>query len=68
MKNSDTPRKKNSLSDYFAISEVFTYFFRKKDPNNKPNFNLRVMHGINKISMLMFLVGLVILITRLLLR
>jgi hypothetical protein len=68
MENNKTSRKKNTVGDYFAISEVFTYFFRKEDPNNKPNFNLRMMHGINKISMLMFLVGLVVLITRLLLR
>lgn len=55
------PREKNSLKDYFAFSEVLFYFFRKKDPNAKPNFNLRMMHGINKISILMFLAALLVL-------
>lgn len=57
-------REKNTLKDYFAIGEVFTYFFRKKDPNHKPNFNLRMMHGINKISILVFLFAVVVLIVR----
>ena len=42
----------------FNFSEVATYFFRKKDPNRKTNFNLRSMHFINKLSMLMFLIAL----------
>lgn len=43
----------------FNFSEVATYFFRKKDPNRKSNFNLRTMHFINKLSMSMFLAGLI---------
>jgi hypothetical protein len=48
----------------FDFREVATYFFRKKDPNRKTNFNLRSMHFINKLSMLMFLVCLVVLAAR----
>ncbi|MEQ9426475.1 MAG: DUF6728 family protein [Cyclobacteriaceae bacterium] len=54
-KKSDQPVK-----EYFNLSEVFTYFFRKKDPNNKPNLNLRMMHGINKFSIIVFLIAFVI--------
>lgn len=43
----------------FDLTEVATYFFRKKDPNRKSNFNLRTMHTINKISILMFLAGVI---------
>lgn len=43
------------MKEYFKISEVFTYFFRKKDPNRKSDFYLKTMHGINKISILVFL-------------
>ncbi|MFD2999094.1 DUF6728 family protein [Pontibacter toksunensis] len=43
------------MKGLFDFSEVATYFFRKKDPNRKSNFNLRAMHTINKISILMFL-------------
>lgn len=45
--------------DLFDFGPVFGYFFRKKDPNRHTNFNLRTMHVINKISMLMFLAGLI---------
>lgn len=34
------------------------YFFRKKDPDRPINFNLKVMHWINRIAILMFLAGL----------
>jgi len=59
-----TKREKNTLKDYFSLGEVLGYFFRKKDSNNKPNFNLRMMHGINKISILMFLVAIVVIVIK----
>jgi len=58
------PRSKNTWKDYFALNEVATYFFRKPNPDHKPNLNLKMMHGINKISMLMFLVCVVVIIVR----
>ncbi|GAA4836809.1 DUF6728 family protein [Algivirga pacifica] len=60
--------KKNTLKDYFSLGPVFSYFFRKKDPNRKSNFNLKVMHGINKISIITFLLGVLFIIGRALLR
>jgi hypothetical protein len=59
-----TPREKNTVKDYFAFGEVLTYFFRKKDPNRKVNFNLKMMHGINKLSILMFLVAIVVILLK----
>lgn len=56
--------KQNSWRDYFALGEVASYFFRKKDPNRPSNFNLRMMHGVNKISILMFLAGLLYMILK----
>lgn len=64
MASEQTKREKNTLADYFAFGEVLRYFFRKPDPNNRPTFNLRMMHGINKISILMFLACVVIIIAR----
>ncbi|WP_245706106.1 DUF6728 family protein [Catalinimonas alkaloidigena] len=55
------------MKDYFALGDLFGYFFRvfrKPDPNHKPNFNLRMMHGINKISIIMFLFALIVMIVR----
>ncbi|SDL63681.1 hypothetical protein SAMN05421823_107118 [Catalinimonas alkaloidigena] len=60
-------RERNTIKDYFALGDLFGYFFRvfrKPDPNHKPNFNLRMMHGINKISIIMFLFALIVMIVR----
>ncbi|KEO74885.1 DUF6728 family protein [Anditalea andensis] len=50
--------KKNNVKDFFQVGAVGNYFFRvfrKPDPNQKSNINLRMMHGINKISIIVFL-------------
>ena len=55
------------FSDYFKIGPVFAYFlrvFRKPDPNQPANLNLRMMHGINRISIVMFLFCIVVMIVR----
>ncbi|MEO7990487.1 MAG: DUF6728 family protein [Chryseolinea sp.] len=57
--------KKRSLKEFFSLGEVGGYFFRKKDPNTKPGFTLRAMHGINKISIVIFLLGVLYLIYKL---
>jgi len=62
---SDIERKdKSSIKDYFQFGELFGYFFRKKDPNRPSNFSIRMMHGINKFSILIFLLGILFLIFR----
>lgn len=38
--------------------------FWRKGQNKTENFNLRVMHGINRVSILMFLIALIVLIVR----
>jgi hypothetical protein len=48
--------------------EFLAYFFRKKDENRPHNFNIAAMHTINKISILMFLIGVIMLIIKLSLR
>ncbi len=48
----DLPKKRN----YLAVGEVFTYFFTKRP---HINFNVRMMHGINKLSIIMFLAALI---------
>lgn len=60
----DEPKKKNSFKDYFQVGEVFGYFFRKKDASRPNNFNIRMMHGINKISIIVFLLGVLFLIIK----
>jgi hypothetical protein len=62
------PQSKPGFKDYFALSEVFGYFFRKPDPNRPKNFNIKAMHTINKISMLMFLIGVILFIFKVVVR
>ena len=55
---------KLTAKEAFDFGPVFGYFFRKKDPNRPSNFNIKVMHGINKISIIMFLIALTVMIVR----
>ncbi len=59
---------KKDLGYYFDFREVLTYFFRKKDPNRPTNTNIKMMHGINKISIIMFLICVIVIVTRFIIR
>jgi hypothetical protein len=61
-------KKKNSFKDLFSLGEVGGYFFRKKDPNRPNNINIRMMHGVNKLSIIVFLLGVLYLIYKLVIR
>lgn len=56
------------LKEYFNVGEVFTYFFRKKDPNAKPSTNMKLMYASNKIAIVVFLICLVVILYRLFIR
>jgi len=58
--NKEDQPSKNTLKDYFQLGEVTGYFFRRKDPNRPTNFNIKVMHGINRISLLIFLAAILV--------
>jgi hypothetical protein len=57
-------KKKMSWKDYFSLGEVGGYFFRKKDPNRPDNVNIKIMHGINKISIIVFLLAIIYLVAK----
>lgn len=49
-----------------VLKKIFGYLtFRKSEPGAPSSFNLRMMHGINRISIFMFLIALIIMIVRL---
>ena len=56
--------KKNSWKEFFTLGEVGGYFFRKKDPSRPSNINIKMMHGINRISIIVFLLGVIFLILK----
>ena len=57
--------EKKSWIDFFRLGEVGGYFFRKKDPARPNNINIRMMHGVNKISIIIFLLGVIYLVLKL---
>ena len=51
------------VKGFFKLGEFGNYFtrvFQKPDPNKPTNINLRMMHGINKISIIIFLIAIVV--------
>jgi len=57
-------KKKLSIREFLSLGEVGGYFFRKKDPSRPLNINIKMMHGINKISIVVFLLGVLYLILK----
>lgn len=57
-------KKKGGWKEFFSLGEVFGYFFRSKEKNKTDNLNLKMMHGINKISIVIFLLGVIFLIIK----
>jgi len=75
MRKSDYMQEENKnkadWKSYFQFGEVTNYFTRlfiRKDPDAPSNTNLKVMHGINKISIALFIVALIVMISRAFLR
>jgi hypothetical protein len=60
----EKPKKKSGLRNFISLGEVGGYFFRKKDPHRPSNINIKLMHGINKISIIVFLLAIIFLIIK----
>jgi len=56
--------QKKGLKEFFKLGEVGGYFFRKKDPSRASDINTRMMHGINKISIIVFILGILFIILK----
>lgn len=59
MENQQEPKKKLTLKDFFSLGEVGNYFFRKKTDDRPSNINLRMMHGVNRLAIIMFLAAII---------
>jgi len=57
-------KKKNKVGYFFDLKEVFGYYFKKRDPNKKIDLNLKMMHGMNKISIIVFLLAMLFFISK----
>ena len=59
-----TNNYKSILREFFKMGEVGEYFFRKKDPSRPNNINIRMMHGVNKLSIAIFLLAVIYLVVK----
>lgn len=49
--------------------QILTYFYiKKRDPKAPTNMNIKFMHGMNRISLFMFLFAIVVMLYRLVLK
>ena len=55
---------KNAIMGFWRQFQEYL-FLKKRDPDAPNSFNLRAMHGINRISLLMFLFCILVIIYRL---
>lgn len=62
--NKNVENQKGGWKEFFTLGEVGRYFFRRKDPSRPSNINIKMMHGINKISIVVFLLGVIFLILK----
>lgn len=52
-----------------VLKQIAEYLYlRKKDPNANPTKWMQYMHGINRLSILLFLAALIIIVVKLLIR
>lgn len=68
IKNEEQKDSKLTAKETFDFGPVLGYFFRKKDPSRPTNFNIRAMHTINKISIIMFLIAVIVILSRMIAR
>jgi hypothetical protein len=61
-------KKRSPIKEFFSMGEVGNYFFRKKDPARPSNINIKMMHGVNKLSIAIFLVGVLYLVYKLVIK
>jgi hypothetical protein len=57
-------KPKSPVREFFSMGEVGRYFFRGKDAPKPPNVNVRIMHGINKFSIAIFLGAVIYLVLK----
>ena len=59
MENQPQGKKKMSIREFFSLGEVGAYFFRSKNRDRPSNINIKMMHGVNRLAILMFLLGMI---------
>lgn len=60
----ENKKQKSGIKHYWQLGELWGYFLRKKNTEEKPDFTLRSMHFVNKFSILIFLMAILYLIIK----
>ena len=60
----ENKKERLTFKEYLKLNELFGYFFRKKNKDEKPEFSLRSMHFVNKFSMVVFLIAIIYLLIK----
>lgn len=61
---SEKPKAKLSFKEFISMGEVGRYFFRGKDAPKAENVNVKIMHGINKFSIAVFIGAVIYILLR----
>ena len=64
----ENEKKKGGWKEFFSLGEVGGYFFRRKDPDRPNNINIRMMHGVNKFSIAIFIAGVIYIVFKLVIK
>ncbi len=59
--------KKNTVREYFSLGDVGKYILRifgKKDEKAPKSINLKLMHGINRITIVIFVLAILFFIVK----
>lgn len=59
MEDQQEKKKKMSFKDFFSLGEVGKYFFRGKNSDRPTNINIKMMHGVNRLAIIMFLAAII---------
>jgi hypothetical protein len=60
----EKPKSKLSWKEFFSLGEVGRYFFRSKDSSKPANVNIKIMHGINRLAIVIFLAGVIYIVVK----
>jgi len=59
MENKEEQKKRMTLKEFFSLGEVGNYFFRRKNSDRPTNINIRMMHGVNRLAIIIFLLAII---------
>lgn len=60
----EKPKPKLTIKEFFSLGDVGRYFFRSREANKPANVNVKIMHGINRLAIVIFLAGVLYIVFR----